>query len=440
NGDCNGNAFVLPNGGTPPYTFLWSNNQTTQEATSMCADNEYTVTVTDALSNTASISITLAEPDALSINSTNSNVSCYGVCDGTSDLSVSGGTPPYSYTWDANTSNQNTQTATNLCADTYSVTVFDAAGCQETGIIEITEPQVLSLSVDLTQNPSCPESCDAIISVLPNGGTSPYNYQWSTNANGETSDYSGGLCEGSYTITVTDANNCLNTVSTILTDPDPISISFDVTNAHCNLSDGAISSIVSGGTGTYYYYWDNGQTSTLINNIPAGTYNLSINDDNGCAASQSILVENLNGPEIGFSAESPTCSGNEDGILATVVSGGTPDYNYLWSTNETTEFIQAAAGNYLVTVTDNSGCSTVGEGTIIPKPALQIIATPTSPSCSGQCDAYVNASAIGGTPPYTYEWFNYETTMDIDGLCGNIDVYLTVTDANNCQQDTSVYI
>lgn len=139
-GDCDGDVSVLPTGGTQPYTFAWdsaSGNQFTSTASNLCPGT-YTVLVTDGNGCTTTNAATVTQPNALLINSTSVPTSCQACTDGSATAMVSGGTPSYTYLWSP--SGQTTQTATNLAAGSYTVTVTDAQGCTAMDTIVVTSP------------------------------------------------------------------------------------------------------------------------------------------------------------------------------------------------------------------------------------------------------------------------------------------------------------
>ncbi|MFN7014719.1 MAG: SprB repeat-containing protein, partial [Bacteroidia bacterium] len=227
NSFCNGTASTSPTGGNPPfnYTYSWSpGGQTTQNITNLCPGT-YTVTVTDDSLCTGTASVTISQPNPLVINPSSNNISCFGACDGTVSVApVSGGTPPYSYTWTPNISTGPSQN--NLCPGTYTVVVSDTQGCLDSATFVLTEPGPLNANPSST-NVLCFGACNGTATSNPIGGTPPYTYLWST---GSTNQSISGLCPGTYSVTVTDTNNCSNTQSITITEPSLLTISVATTN------------------------------------------------------------------------------------------------------------------------------------------------------------------------------------------------------------------
>lgn len=205
NGVCNGSATATANG-NPPFTYSWApGGQTTQTITGLCAGT-YTITITDGNNCTASAVVTINQPPALFLNTGQSNVVCANTCTGVATVTASGGISPYMYFWTP--SSQTTATATGLCAGSYTLIVTDGNGCTASAFVNIIQPTPLIVTTSSTTE-SCTNCCDATATVNPSGGTAPYIFSWSTtpSQSGQTAT---GLCAGTYTVCVTDANGCTN--------------------------------------------------------------------------------------------------------------------------------------------------------------------------------------------------------------------------------------
>jgi len=204
-GNSNGSATVDVTGNEGPViSYLWDDTgaQTTQTATGLIAGN-YSVIVTDSAGNTNTSVVTVINSNqpTVSINE-DAQISCNGETDASITAIVSGGTPTFSYSWD-DEANQTTATATGLGEGIYTVTVEDGANCLETITITLTEPTQLSSSYGINGNTATPSN--GVITVIPNGGTPPYSYDWD---NGGTTAINDGLFQGDYTLTLSDANGC----------------------------------------------------------------------------------------------------------------------------------------------------------------------------------------------------------------------------------------
>ena len=177
NGVCDGSATITVTGGTAPYTYAWTpTNITSPNPSGLCA-GAYTVTVTDALSITASLIVTITQPPALvsSIGSI-TNATCFGAYNGWASIIVSGGTGANFYTWTP--SGQNTATATNLGAGSYTATVTNSNGCVSTQTVTITQPPALVSSISSFTNITCFGLANGGATAIAYGGTAPYTHIW----------------------------------------------------------------------------------------------------------------------------------------------------------------------------------------------------------------------------------------------------------------------
>jgi hypothetical protein len=199
--DSNGSVDILVIGGTLPYNYRWTNGKTTEDISKL-GPGSYSVTVTDSHYCEIGDTVVISEPTQLIISHTLNNVSCNNGNDGRINLTVSGGTTPYSYKW---SSNQNTRDISNLIAGGYSVIVTDSNGCIIRDTAVITEPPQLTISHKST-DVTCFNFNDGKIDITVNGGTNPYSYNWSNNS--VIADQS-NLSAGNYLVIVKDSKGCL---------------------------------------------------------------------------------------------------------------------------------------------------------------------------------------------------------------------------------------
>jgi gliding motility-associated-like protein len=433
-----GSATVTAGGGTPAYSYHWSNGCANATATGLVAGS-YDVTVTDILGCTATTSIVITEPTLLtSAISGSTNVSCFGGNNGAATVAGAGGTPPYSYLW---TSGSVSNVANGLIAGTYGVTITDAHSCTSSTSVVITEPPLLTATITSSTNITCFSGNDGSATVTGGGGTLPYSYLWSSGGNAATEN---SLIAGTYTVTITDALACTATASVTLTQPTLLTATISsATMVSCfGFSDGAATVTGSGSVPPYTYSWSNGGNTASITNIPVGTYTVIITDAHNCTATASVTIS---GPTIltyGFDAVTDvTCFGGSDGAIDLAVGGGTTPYTYIWSTGAGTEDISGLPlGTYTVTVTDFNGCQAV-ISTPVNQPTLltAAISSTTNVSCFGGSDGIATVSANGSVPPYTYNWSSGGTNATETGL--SIGTYVvTVTDTHGCTATTSVTI
>lgn len=428
--NCNGSASVTVSGGVSPYTYSWSpSGGTDATASNLCAGT-YTVTINDATGcNSATQSFTLtSSASSLSITGTPTGPSCNGGCNGSISTTVTGGTSPYTFSWSPSGSGQN---PTGLCAGTYSVTVTDAAGCTGTQTFTVTQPTALTATNTQT-NVTCNGQCNGSATVTPSGGTSPYSYSWAPS--GGTNATATGLCAGSYTCTVTDANGCITTSSVTITQPTAITLTTSSMQATCGNANGSASVTASGGTPGYSYSWNTTpvQTTATASGLLAGSYVVTVTDLNGCTATASVAVTNSSAPTATITASTnvscnPMCNGE-----ATVSgTGGTPPYTYSWAPSGGTgpSATGLCAGTYTATLTDANGCIAIATVTITQPPALTATTTQVNVSCNGGADGSAVATGSGGIPPYDYVWSTGASNDTVTGLSAGTYT-VTITDGS----------
>lgn len=424
NGSNGGQIDVNVSGGTPTYTYLWSNGSTSEDLVNVVAGS-YSLTVTDANGCTGTFSTTITEPTAISANASSTNETC-GNSNGSASVSPSGGTPGFTYSWSTGAT---TPTINGLAAGTYSLIITDANGCSLTESITITNSGGPSITISSSSNPTCNGSADGTATAVATGGTSPYTYSWSTSATTATET---GLTAGTYTVTATDANGCSSSTSVTLIDPTSISANATTTNATCGASNGTATVTPTGGTGAYTYSWPSGSTTATETGLATGNYNVVITDANGCILTESIAISSTGGPIISLVSQSNVnCNGGNDGSAEVSVSGGTSPYTYSWTSGSTTTTSTGlSAGTETVTVTDDAGCTSNFNVTITEQTAISVTSTTTQETC-GNSNGSATVSVSGGAGGYNYSWSTGGNTATETGLtAGNYSV--TITDANGC--------
>ena len=433
-GASTGSINVLVSMGTSPYTYQWSNGATTQSLSNIPAGT-YTVTVTDYQGCTETLSATLTQPQG-ALNATIQsigNADCRGNSSGSVTISVTQGTAPYTYQW---SNGATTQNLSGVNSGTYTVTVTDANGCTQTLTATVTQPAgSLSANLQSSQNVSCYGGANGSITINVSQGTAPYTYQWSNGAN--TQNIS-GLSAGTYTVTVTDANGCIETLSANITEPQgALSVSLQSSqNISCfGGNNGSIQLTVNAGTAPYTYNWNNGATTQNLSNLTAGTYSVMVTDANGCTETQTVTLTQPQGAlQISVaSSQQVNCYNGNDGQITVNVIQGTPPYSYSWNNGATGSTITGlAAGTYTVTVTDANGCTETMSSTITqPQQALMMTGNTSSSNCLAGVGGSVSVSPVGGTAPYTYNWTNGANTQNLTNVPqGSYTV--VITDANGC--------
>ena len=299
-GGSDGEALITVSGGTQPYTYLWSNGATTNPATNLTA-GEYTVTITDANGCTDETPCTVQPVfcEAFSATINGENISCNGDSDGEIIITVVGAKGIVTYDWTPNVST--TATATGLVAGQYQVFVQDEALCNETIQITLTEPTLLSAEID-KEDVICFGEASGNMDLQVSGGVEPYTFLWS---NGVTEEDQENVIIGSYTVTVTDANNCTVIPGVIVDEPTLLecSTTADV-NAICSLANGQATISGQGGVAPYFFLWDNGETTATATALTSGIHEVTISDSNGCLEVCTVDVGETCGPCIGLTKAS----------------------------------------------------------------------------------------------------------------------------------------
>ena len=434
NGAVNGSIDFEATGGVAPYSFSWNTGAITEDLTNI-GPGVYTVTVTDANGCVKFESFNITQPAPLSVVPSPTDITCNGANDGIINLSISGGTAPYTYLWNDGNTNKD---RSGLSAGNYTVTTTDANGCQNIQNISISEPAVLALC-HVKQDVLCFGDASGVINITPTGGNLPYSYAWS---NGDITEDLNGVVAGSYTVTLTDSKGCSVTETIQITQPTAaLTFTPTVGDITCNgATDGAISLAVSGGVGPYTYNWSNGSTSQNLSGLPPGTYTVTIRDANNCQVSGSYSLTDPPILNLSGTASNVTCFGAANGAVDIAVSGGEAPYTYVWSNGETTEDVTGfAPGAYTVQVVDNRGCSVSQNFTITQPNALNISYTQNDVSCFGGNNGSIDLTVTGGTAPYTYSWSSGQAQADIQDLTAG-SYTVTVTDGNGCVSTETISI
>ena len=313
-----------------------------------------------------------------------------------------------------------------LSAGEYYVSMTDSNGNTVIDTFTIIDPDPISISGAIT-NASSGTSNDGEIDLTVSGGTPGYSYSWSNAA--ITEDLT-GLGIGTYTVTVTDSNGCLDTASFVIdTGSVVFSVSYIITDLNCGGdSSGAIDLTVSGGTTPYAFTWNSGATTEDITNIAGGTYTVTVSDNDTNSYIDTFVVNEPSAISLTSAITPPTNGATNDGAINITVTGGSAPYTYAWSNSAITEDISGLSiGNYTVTVTDTTGCTLIESFFVDTIPALGAIVQSRDVTCINSNNGAIDLTVIGGVTPFTYTWSNGATTEDIYGLVAGVYT-VTVTD------------
>ena len=430
NASNDGTATAIATAGTTPYSFLWSNGQTTATASNLIAGT-YIVTVTDAAGCTVIATAVVNEPTALVASASSSDETCAGN-DGTATVSATSGTAPYTFLW---SNGQTTATANNLLAGTYTVTITDANGCQTTATAVVSYNCPCNGSLQLTPTDvSCASNCNGSISLQSSGLQAPISYRWT---NGATVANPINLCGGNYNVTATDANGCIAIASTTVAQPTAMTLATGINNESCAANDGNLTAIVNGGTAPYTFAWSNGANTSSLTALAAGVYQLTVTDANACdlTAAYTVVLDNSLASNA-VASQNASCAGYADGEAQAVGTGTGLPINYSWSNGANTQVASGlAAGNYTVTISSGV-CSTQRSVQVTEPAAMQIQLMSTEQNCVPGTGALALNVSGGGGAPYSYLWSNGASTATVSNLAnGNYSV--TITSANGCEEQRS---
>ena len=433
-----GSATVTTSG-LAPYTYTWSNSATTQTISNL-AQGSYSVTLTDANTCTVTATGTVSTAGFTWVPSAaGTNPKCVGSSNGTATVSIAGaGANTFSYTWTP--TSQTTAVATNLPAGSYVVQIKDNNGCTSTTTATLTNPAPLTATVN-TSSTTCTGSTGS--ATVTNSGLAPYTYTWS---NSGTTQTISNLAQGPYSVTLTDANTCTATATgTVGVQGFTWVPSAAGTNPKCfGSSDGtATVSIAGAGTNTFSYTWTpTSQTTAIATNLPAGSYVVQIQDNNGCTSTATATLTNPAPLTATVNTSPTTCTGSTGSATATC--SGLAPYNYAWSTTPvqtSSVAVGLAQGPYTVVILDANTCTATATGSVSVQGYTWIPSvTGTNPKCVGSADGTATVSIAGaGANTFTYSWNTAPVqTTSVATTLSATSYVATVTDNNGCIGTASV--
>jgi hypothetical protein len=451
-GRTDGALTVTGNGGTGPYSYAWSTGATETTISNLGAA-VYTVAVYDAKGCEKSFPYDLVQPGLLTpaavlSNYTGFGVRCLGSTDGTIDLSVAGGTAPFTYIWSTGATQQDLSA---LAPGTYSTAVKDARGCEATlHNLTITEPTAITLAVNQTNDISCFQGEDGEVTLAATGGASVYLYAQDGGTQHPEPVFD-KLKIGTYTFRVTDANGCAGQaeVQATLTEPEQLLLNLvSKIETKCNEANGEAVVLARGGVEAYTYTWYDAASTVYnrgasVTGLRGGDYRVVVEDAHACQTPLRVIINDSDGPRITQQELTGlTCFESNDGVIRISVAQGQAPYTIAWDmAGQTgTDVTGLTGGEHWVEVHDDRGCR-AKEFYDVPSPAeLKISAVITEPSCHGDTNGRIEIAATGGNAgPYAYAWGTGETTTVRENLAGGTyDV--TVTDVRACTGHQTIIV
>ncbi|MDP4760421.1 MAG: PKD domain-containing protein [Crocinitomicaceae bacterium] len=450
-GDTSGFIQLTVFGGTPLYTYLWSNGATTEDLINLPAGS-YSVLITDANGCSITNQSFITEPtSALSINGNQTNIGCFGGNNGSISINAQGGTPSYDYLWN---NGQTTSSINGLSTGTYTVLVTDILNCSTTMTFTIVQPLGEMGLTSTVINPSCLNTSTGSIDISVLNGTPAYNYSWS---NGETTEDINNLSSGNYSVTVTDALGCIiNTTLTVEDPVNPLIVTPTVNNLNCyGGSDAFINLAISGGISPYDILWNNGETLSMIDSLSAGNYSVMVSDNQGCQIPLSFTISQ---PAPIVANFNPSATSGCSPLTVTFNNSSSGSYtNYLWNfgngstsstENATITFTQPSCYNISLIISNAAGCT----DTLSADSLVCVFAGPDASfvTSSGGIDFYTGQLALqntsnGAISDYHWSFGDGSPNSSLENpihyypeeQVGTYLVILSVIDTNGCVDTTS---
>jgi len=419
-------------GGT--YTFIWNNNSTNPNQANL-SPGTYTVTVSAGGSCTQEASFDVPSIPNLPNPTYSAVESTCDLANGSINLSVTGGVPPYTYLW---SSGQTSQDIANLLAGSYQVTVTGANGCSNVADVAVDNNNpVFNINGTVQPSTTCNGTGNGSITVSATpAGT--YTYVWST---GPTTPGITGLLPGVYVVTVSAGGSCIQSADFLVPEePNEPQLDFIPTDSRCELPNGSINLTVIGGVAPYTYLWSNSQTIQDLNNIVANTYTVTVTGSNGCSTVGSVDVNNEQIPILVNAdiTDNTSCIPPNNGRIALTITPA--NATVIWSTGSTAKTLNnLGPGEYTVTVSVGGTCIevltyAVGDGTELP----ELYPDVTDANC-GLNNGAIEMDVVNGATPYKFKWSNGLTTQNLSNLLGGTYTF-TVTTALGCTAVTSVVV
>ncbi len=450
NGSGDGTITINAVGGTSPLQFSVDNGNSYQPATifSALSAGSYQVLIQDANGCTASTSATVAEPAAIVASAATTNANC-GQADGSASINASGGTGTLQYSINNGVTYQSSSQFAFLTSGNYTVIVQDANGCTVSVSTTVNSNAAPVISAVASLDITCYGAANGSVTVNANGGTGTLQYSIDNGNTYQSSGVFNNLTPGNYAIVVTDASGCTVTSQATLTEPDLLTLIAAAQQSTCGLANGDISVTATGGTSPYSFSNDNGSTfqpQNIFSGLAGGTYQMIIQDANGCTASSTINVPSAPSPVINNVTATPiSCSGLTNGSINVTVTGGSAPLQFSIDNGTTFQsgnnFSNLTGGNYQIIIQDANGCTATAATSVSQPSPISLSAATTNANCN-QADGSITVSASGGTGAFVYSLdhgSSYQQAAVFNFLpAGNYTII--IQDANGCMDSVTASV
>ncbi len=428
------NLNILQNGS---YSYEWDGpngfHSTEKNISGLQFGGVYSVVITNSNGCTDTLNTTLVSPNGFNVTTESINATC-GEGDGAINLTIEGGAGPFNYVW---SNGANSSNITNLLAGTYSVSITDSgSGCT------VVLPNMVQNNADITisgtvTNSTCFNSENGTIHLSVTGSAPPFSFIWS---DGTTASNLLNLGAVTFSVTVSDANNCQKIEEFEVSRPDSLVLLFTTSAPPSSPIPNIIIINVFGGTAPYNYDWANvpgTNNPVVISQDCNANYSATVTDAHGCSTNNNFTLPNFTPLSIVEITQSVQCNGT---LLTVVTNGGFTTKYYQWSGGgfEATK-LAAIAGTYTVTVTDELDCSQTATVTVLNNAGFTVSSFITPESCQGVQNGKINLTITGSTAPFTFLWSNGATTEDLSGLSAGT-YQVTITNNTGCSQTFSLTV
>jgi len=429
--DCplnNGVLHATASGGVLPYTYTWGTGTVGQTDTGIAPGVNYVI-VQDANGCRDSVGINVVFEHLPFVTAIITKPIC-GDSSGGIDITVTDGTPGYTYSWSNSATSQD---LSGIPAGNYSVTVTDTNGCYKVKYFSVLDTLTVHTLRDSIKT-ICGKN-NGKLSVIPSNSIAPYTYSWS---NGCTAYIDSNLAPGSYICFTTAANGCVKKDSFYVAPSVAINLQLFPANAHCDSINGAINSVVSNTTGAFTYAWSTGSNANSISGLAPNIYWLIITDSLGCKASDTVLLGDDGVPYLQIvNYTAPLCHGDSNGSITLTGYSGVAPYKYSLDgiTFTTTAQINTiSGGTYTIYIRDANSCVTDTTITFTEPSALVTISIPPDTlACFDDKTSSIIIQTSGGFSPYLYNINNqgWQSANTFNGL-GAGTYTVEIKDSNNC--------